>query len=90
MSRKLDFCFLLIVLQGGVEDRLNVEESVGFSLGHGSCREGEKRLVDDREGAPRRCGLVFYHRYGPIWNNLDRRLRPADLFDLGASLVDTS
>jgi hypothetical protein len=73
MSEKLDFCFLLIVLQGGVEDRLNVEESVGFSLGHGSCREGEKRLVDDRERERRvaaaSCSITDMDRYGTTWTD---------------------
>ena len=62
MSEKLDFCFLLVLLQGGIEDRLNVEESVGFCLGHGSCREGKKRLVDDRErerrAAAASCSII--------------------------------
>ena len=52
MREKLFSCLLLISLQGGTEDRLKVGGgrggSVGVSLGHGSCCEGEKRLVDGR------------------------------------------
>ena len=46
MCEKLDFCLLLIRVQGGIEDYLNVGrgESAGV-LGHGSCSEGEKGLV---------------------------------------------
>ena len=46
MCEKLDFCLLLIRVQGDIEDYLNAGrgERVGV-LGHDSCSEGEKRLV---------------------------------------------
>ena len=67
MREKLAFCLLLICLQGGTEDRLKVGGgggggggSVGLSVRHGSCYEGEKRLVTrwEREGAQRPRVLI--------------------------------
>jgi hypothetical protein len=57
MCEKVDFCRLLISLQGGSKDRLNIGGgSVEFNLGHGSCWEGEKRVVDSRERSEREYG----------------------------------
>ena len=70
MIEKLAFCLFLICIEGGIEDRLKVgggRRSVVVSLGHGSCQEGEKKLVDGREG---HYSLVFYPIDGP--NDGDR------------------
>ena len=69
MSEKLDFCFLLIVLQGGVEDRLNVEESVGFSLGHGSCREGRRGWWMTERGS---AASLRPRVLSPIWTDMEQ------------------
>ena len=52
MSEKLAFCLFLISVEGGIEDQLKVggrrRRRVVVSLGHGSCQEGEKKLVDGK------------------------------------------
>ncbi|KAH9997361.1 hypothetical protein BJV77DRAFT_984780, partial [Russula vinacea] len=69
MIEKLAFCLFLIRVEGGIEDQLKVggRRSVVVSLGHGSCQDGEKKVVDGREG---HCSLVFYPIDGP--NDGDR------------------
>ena len=73
MIEKLAFCLFLIRVEGGIEDQLKVgggrrrRRSVVVSLGHGSCPEGEKKLVGGREG---HYSLVFYPIDGP--NDGDR------------------
>ena len=63
MCEKVDFCRLLISLQGSSKDRLNIRGgNFEFSLGHGSCWEGEKRVVDSREREYGAC-------VPPIWND---------------------
>ena len=58
MSEKLAFCLFLISVEGSIEDQLKVggrrrrrrrrRRRVVVSLGHGSCQEGEKKLVDGK------------------------------------------
>ncbi|KAH9997362.1 hypothetical protein BJV77DRAFT_984820, partial [Russula vinacea] len=70
MIVKLAFCLFLICIEGGIEDRLKVgggRRNVVVSLGHGSCQDGENKLVDGREG---HCSLVFFPIDGP--NDGDR------------------
>ena len=61
MSKKLASCLLLIRLQGSVEDRSKVGGggSAGVSLGHGSCREGEKMVVRGSRQFRRRLPADF-------------------------------
>lgn len=58
--RSLLFDFFFIRFQGGIEDRLKAvrgrQESTGIGQGHGSSREGERRLVDG--GERERCALI--------------------------------
>ena len=55
MCEKLDFCLLLIGVQGGIEDRLKVGRgggSIGGNLGH-----GEKKLVNERGSTAASCSV---------------------------------